>query len=227
LSLSIPFDGPLDADVRGELAPWVYKATLQPASTFMNSLRERLSLADRAGSGGARIGGSYVQGAIFNPAMLISIINIFRINYNFFAPRVYTPPYEEIDDFAKAGKLMPRALRIPGTDEFVQLPLRARRSPQKRTPAMRHGLDARKLRKGGGEDVPDLYRVLYRPWLYAGTKVGAKLDRSWKAPAAQAVAQPIDPPEDGSQETQVVPVPEFLGISADLSSDEEMTAART
>ncbi|WP_291734429.1 hypothetical protein [Leisingera sp. F5] len=59
---NIPFDGPLDTDIREELAPWVYKATLQPASTFMNSLRERLSLADRAGSGGARIGGSYVQG---------------------------------------------------------------------------------------------------------------------------------------------------------------------
>lgn len=224
---NIPFDGPLDADVRGELAPWVYKATLQPASTFMNSLRERLSLADRAGSGGARIGGSYVQGAIFNPAMLISIINIFRINYNFFEPRVYTPPYEEIDDFAKAGKLMPRALRIPGTDEFVQLPPRARRSPQKRTPAMRHGLDARKLRKGGGEDVPDLYRVLYRPWLYAGTKVGAKLDRSWKSPVAQAVVQPADQPEVGIQEPEVVPIPEILGIPTDLSSDEEKTAGRT
>ena len=224
---NIPFDGPLDADVRGELAPLVYKATLQPASTFMNSLRERLSPADRAGSGGARIGGSYVQGAICNPAMLISIINIFRINYNFFEPRVYTLPYEEIDDFAKAGKLMPRALRIPGTDEFVQLPPRARRSPQKRTPTMRHGLGARKLRKGGGDDVPDLYRVLYRPWLYAGTKVGAKLDRSWKSPVAQAVVQPADQPEVSIQEPEVGPIPEILGILTDLSSDEEKTAGRT
>ena len=159
--------------------------------------------------------------------MLISIINIFRINYNFFEPRVYTPPYEEIDDFAKAGKLMPRALRIPGTDEFVQLPPRARRSPQKRTPAMRHGLDARKLRKGGGEDVPDLYRVLYRPWLYAGTKVGTKLDRSWKTPAVQTVNRPTDQSDAGVEKMEVVPIPEILGIRTDLSSDEEKTAGRT
>ena len=67
----------------------------------------------------------------------------------------------------------------------------------------------------------------YRPWLHAGTKVGAKLDRSWKAPAAQAVAHPIDPPEDGSQEAQVVPIPAVLGIPTDLSSDEEKPAGRT
>ena len=32
-------------DLRSELAPSVYKATMQPVSTFMNSLRERLSAA--------------------------------------------------------------------------------------------------------------------------------------------------------------------------------------
>lgn len=30
-------------DLRSELAPWVYKARMQLVSTFMNSLRERLS----------------------------------------------------------------------------------------------------------------------------------------------------------------------------------------
>jgi hypothetical protein len=65
---------------------------------------------------------------------------------------------EEIDDFGKAAQLMPRSLRIPATGAFIQLQTRGRRSPQKRTPALRHGLDARKRRNGGGEDVPDLYR---------------------------------------------------------------------
>lgn len=83
----------LDPALREELAPWVYKATLQPVSTFMNSLRERLSAADRAGSGGARVGGSYIQGAIFNPRTLISLLNIFRVHYNFFEPRTYACPY--------------------------------------------------------------------------------------------------------------------------------------
>ena len=32
-------------DLRSELAPWVYKASMQLVSTFMNSLRGRLSAA--------------------------------------------------------------------------------------------------------------------------------------------------------------------------------------
>lgn len=75
--------------------------------------------------------------------------------------------------------------------------------------------------------MPDLYRVLYRPWLYAGTKVGAKLDRSWKASAALAVSQPTDQSEVDFQKKEVVPIPEILGISTDLPSDEEKTAGRT
>lgn len=122
---------------------------------------------------------------------------------------------------------MPRALRIPGTDEFVELPPRARRSPQKRTPTMRHGMDARKLRKGGGEDVPDLYRVLYRPWLYAGTKVGAKLDRSWKPPATKATVPPTGQSEVGFQKTEVAPFPEIVGVQPDLPSEEEKTTGWT
>src|SRR5690606_33184550 len=67
----LPFDAKdLDDDLREDLSDLIYKATLQPASTFMNSLRERLSAAARAGTGGARVGGSYIQGAIFNPKTL-------------------------------------------------------------------------------------------------------------------------------------------------------------
>jgi len=37
----------LSKDLREELAPWVYRATFQPVSSFMNSLRERISVAAR------------------------------------------------------------------------------------------------------------------------------------------------------------------------------------
>lgn len=175
----LPFDQEvLSQDLREELSPWVYKATLQPVSSFMNSLRERMSVAARAGSGGARVGGSYLQGAIFNPRTLIALLNIYRVHYNFFEPRPYACPYEEIDDLIDPPKLTPRALRKPGTDEFVDLPPRARHLRACMTPAMRHGMDAFTKRKDGTEDPPDIYRMLYRPWLYMGTKLGARFERA-------------------------------------------------
>lgn len=61
----------LDPNLRDELAPWFSEATLQPVSTFINSLRERLSAAGGAGSGGARVGGPCIQGALINPKSLI------------------------------------------------------------------------------------------------------------------------------------------------------------
>lgn len=76
----VPFDcGAAPADLREDLAPWAYRATLQPVSTFMNSVRERLSAADRTSSGGARMSGTHIQGAIFNPKTLVSLLNIFRV----------------------------------------------------------------------------------------------------------------------------------------------------
>jgi hypothetical protein len=120
------------------------------------------------------------------------------VHFNHFEPRPYAPPYEESpyqSHFEKdAGpgdqlKLMPRALRIPGTQEQIKLAPRARRNPPRNTPARRHGVEAFVRRKNGKKDTPDLYRILYRPWLYAGTKVGAKLDRSW---AHRAASQPRD-----------------------------------
>ena len=177
----LPFDTrDLDPEIREELAELVYKATLQPASTFMNSLRERLSAAARAASGGARVGGSYIQGAIFNPRTLIALLNIFRVSYNYFELRTYSSPFDQSPGAgADTPKVTPRALRIPGTDERIEIAPTARRTPERRTPAMRHGIDAFVRRKTGKVDVPDLHRVIYRPWLYAGTKVGARLDRSW------------------------------------------------
>jgi hypothetical protein len=178
----LPFDADLskvDDDMRDQLAGLVWKATLQPASTFMNSVRERLSAATRAGSGGARVGGSYVQGAVFNPRTLIALLNIFRVHYNFFEARPYASPYDDAGSSDVAAKASPRLLRIPGTTDTVALAPRRRRTPELRTPAMRHGMDAFVRRRTGEIEVPDLHRLIYRPWLYAGTKVGAKLDRSW------------------------------------------------
>jgi hypothetical protein len=87
---------------------------------------------------------------------------------------------------------MPRALRIPGTQEQIELAPRARRNPPRNTPARRHGIDSFVRRKNGKKDIPDLYRIIYRPWLYAGTKVGAKLDRSWSGSQVARLRAPMD-----------------------------------
>lgn len=189
----------LEDDLRQDIADEVWNATLQPVSSFMNSVRERLGAATRAGSGGARLGGTYVQGAIYNPKTLISLLNIFRVHYNFFEPREYSTiesrgvdeeeaEEEGLDDDltgGEAGEIDPfrfsgRGLRYPGTNEIVPMPPSPRSRQIKKTPAMRHGIDAFIQRPDGRAVVPNLYRLIYRLWLYAGTKVGAKLDRPLK-----------------------------------------------
>jgi hypothetical protein len=70
----------------------VWSATLQPASSFMNSVRRRLESAARTESGGARSSGTYRPGAVFNPRVLIAILNIFRVHYNFFEMRPTSRP---------------------------------------------------------------------------------------------------------------------------------------
>lgn len=169
----------LSPEIREELAEWVFKATLQPVSTFMNSVRERISPAARASSGGARLTRTYVQGAVFNPRTLIALLNIFRVYYNFFEPRTYASPYDEIDDLIDPPKPVRKSIKVPGTKEVIELHPRLRRSPPRATPAMRHGMDAMTKRKNGKDDPPDIHRILYRPWMFAGTKLGARFDASW------------------------------------------------
>jgi hypothetical protein len=41
-------------------------------------------------------------------------------------------------------------------------------------------MDAYTKRKDGSIDPPDIYRMLYRPWLYMGTKLCARFERSRK-----------------------------------------------
>jgi hypothetical protein len=173
--------------LRDEIGELVWRATLQPASTFMNSLRERLSLAARAGSGGARSGGSFVQGAMFNPRVLIAILNIFRIHYNFFELRTYVAPWN-VERELKDADPATFSVRIPGADERVPVYKRRSRKPRRTTPAIRHGIQVSRK-----EDPrpPRLAKVLYEPWLFHDTPLWIKfrtkgIDLRRKAPVATA-----------------------------------------
>ena len=185
----VPFDTDvqsLDEEIREEIAELVYSATLQPASSFMNSVRERLGAAGRAGQG-SRVAGSYLQGAMFNPRTLISLLNIFRVHYNFFEPR----PYVTIDNKhleTVSTRRSRRSLKSPGTDEEISLPPLNKSRSLKATPAMRHGMDAFSRDRNGRKRIPNLYRVMYRPWLYAGTPVGKKFDRTPQVAKPEVVA---------------------------------------
>lgn len=167
----------LDPEFRADLAEMVYQATMQPVSTAMNAIRERIGATLRAGSGGARTSGSYIQGAAFNPKVLISLLNIFRVHYNFFEMRPYVTLRNAEVETSSTGSGT-RTLRFPGTDDLIELPALGRSKPRRRTPAMRHGIDAVVWKKDGTVTVPNLYRTLYRPWLYANTPVGRKFERS-------------------------------------------------
>lgn len=161
-----------DPDLRRFVGEEVWRATLQPASTFMNSLRERLSPAARAASGGARSGGAYIQGALFNPRVLIALINIFRVHYNFFEMRPYVAPWSAERELGHATRTRIKA-RVPGTGEVVELTKRRSRTPRRLTPAMRHGIHSI---GGGNARSPDLAKMLYRPWLFAGTPLWTKFE---------------------------------------------------
>ena len=56
-----------DPELRAALARRALKATIQPVSSFMNSLRRRTSPTERAGGKGARSGPSFISGAMYNP----------------------------------------------------------------------------------------------------------------------------------------------------------------
>ena len=62
-----------DPELRAALTRRALRATLQPVSTFMASLRQRTSPSKRAGGKGARTGPAYINGAVFNPAVLMAV----------------------------------------------------------------------------------------------------------------------------------------------------------
>lgn len=163
-----------DPELRAALARRALRATVQPVSTFMASLRLRTSPTERAGGKGARTGPAYINGAVFNPAVLMAFLNIYRVYYNWFEARQYK------GSGANAGSETPveagmSSIRIPGSRETMEVPKLATTSPIKLTPAMRLGADPEKP-NGKTRKHPDPRRVLYRPWLYHGTPLWRKFE---------------------------------------------------
>lgn len=165
----------LDKNLRDRVAWRVWAATLQPVSTFFNSLRERVSLATRSGRRSSRAGPAFINGASFNPRVLIALLNIFRVHYNWFEARQYVAPWtetEELEDVPPAFS----TTRIPGSTKTIVIEKRRSRKPVYRTPAMRHGLQDERYDKKGKLIMPSLHRTLYRPWLFAGTPLWDKFE---------------------------------------------------
>lgn len=163
-----------DQELREALARRVLNATLQPVSSFMNSLRVRTSPTERAGGNSSRNGPSYISGAMFNPAVLVAILNIYRVWFNWFEPRQYvsgsgsTKGTEEVSSGLSS-------IKVPGTDEVVKVEKRRKAAPILSTPAVRLGADKRP--KGADmEKAPDPRRILYRPWLFHGTPLWRKFE---------------------------------------------------
>ncbi|WP_167648091.1 hypothetical protein [Mameliella alba] len=163
-----------DPELRAALTRRALKATIQPVSTFMSSLRHRTSPSKRAGGKGARTGPAYINGAVFNPAVLMAFLNIFRVYYNWFESRQYKGPG------AAAGSESPvpagmSSIRIPGTKKTLEVPKMATTAPVMLTPAMRLGADPEKP-NGRRRKAPDPRRILYKPWLYHGTPLWGKFE---------------------------------------------------
>ena len=145
-----------DPELRAAITRRMTMATLQPVSTFQNALRNRVSIVERAGGRSARKGSSYVNGSAYNPRVLIAMLNIWRIYYNFFDWRTYASPDEdertaqEEDQPATPGKAegemnsrparAVRHLKVPGTNETIEVPLRRKTRVRRTTPAMRMGV---------------------------------------------------------------------------------------
>jgi hypothetical protein len=179
---SIPFDGQItDQETRERIAYHVWSATLQPVSTFFNALRERVGVAKRAGGRSARSGPSYVKGASFNPHVLIALVTIFRVYYNWFEPRPYVASWSGTKETKETepGVVMKR---VPGTDTMVPLKKRRSRQPIKRTPAMRLGIQKETRDENNELIIPSAHRILYQPWLYWGTPVWQAFQRTSPVP---------------------------------------------
>jgi hypothetical protein len=165
----------LDPVLRARVAWRVWAATLQPVSTFFNALRERVSLATRAGGRSARTGPAFINGASFNPRVLIAFLNIFRVHYNWFEARQYVAPWTEGAEIEEVAPTLATA-RVPGSDKRIVVEKRRARKPVHRTPAMRHGIQKEERDEKGKLIMPSLHRILYRPWLFAGTPIWNKLE---------------------------------------------------
>ncbi len=183
-----------DPNLRAAITRRVLMATLQPASTYMNAIRERVSIIQRAGGRSARKGPSYINGAAYSPRVLIALMNIWRVHYNFFDWRTYQSPVGP-DDAGEAPNVdenantRMRQLPVPGTSKKTFVPVRRATQAKRTTPAIRMGvLTPSTPRKPTDQEMappsptakndrrrddrpylPDLSRILYQPWLFHGT----------------------------------------------------------
>ena len=116
---------------------------------------------------------TFVNEGCYNPRVLIAILNIFRMHYNFFELREYVSPINKDleTEYIPEGIA---SIAIPGTDQRIRVPKRRRLTPIERRPAERGGILA-SPKEGVEPKVPDLSRILYQPWLFHGTPLWAKL----------------------------------------------------
>ena len=171
-----PFDQEItDPDLRMRVARRVERATLQPVSSFINALRERVSMAKRSGGRATRGASSFINGASFSPRVLVAILNIFRIYFNWFEARPYITGTTEGRDLVEVAPSTTFE-RVPGSAEVIAVEKRRKTRPVLRTPAMRHGIQTEARNEAGQLTMQSLHRVLYRPWIYAGTPLFDKLD---------------------------------------------------
>ncbi|MFC0342206.1 hypothetical protein [Paracoccus niistensis] len=156
------FQGPItDPDLLDAITRRVTNATLQPVSTFMNAVQDRLAFARRAGGRGSRSGSTYFNGAAYNPRILITLVTIFRVHYNFFEVRQYVSPINRHEETAHVQDGT-TSLAVLGSDQRIEIPKQRRRAPLKRSPAMRAGIHQVKA-DSESPKLPNLARVLYQP----------------------------------------------------------------
>ena len=160
-----------EGDLASAISRRAVDATLHPVSTFMNAARERLSFTKRSGGRATRNAGGYVNGALYNPRVLIAVMNIYRVWYNYFEERPYEVTTERDEDGrpSKPAKKGVRRIRRPGSDTVLEVPSAPRIAPVTMTPAMRLGIHSR------DKKVPDPARILYQPWIHHGTPLWKKL----------------------------------------------------
>lgn len=163
----------LGKDLRNDFAPLVYKATLQPVSSFLNALRAPGPYWTAKGVG-ARLAGRpiYRARSLVPEPWCPSSTSVAFITLSLKRPG--NRLYEEIDDPIDPSELEQRAIHIPGTDEFVDLPPRSRRVPSTSVSAIRHGRVAFNTKKDGALEPPNICRVPYHPWQFMGAKLGAR-----------------------------------------------------
>ncbi len=167
-------NGAIDRNGHDEIAHYMNRSSLQTVDTFFNSLRERIAATGRASGSGGSMGGTYIRGNVFNPRVLIALLNIFRISHNYFELRpMETDTIEQADDPEAAPEYI-RSARIPGTDDTVEIRAKRRRVPRKLSPAMRHGIHKEDSSKVRAVDLPT---VLSRPWEVYGTPLFGRLIR--------------------------------------------------